>query len=118
MATKIAIVAAAALLAGISGVMAPSSARIETWRPTLAKMNAATPKPLPEPLLGLMAESAGRAAGNTEGIAVCAWIRDFVRRHGRERAIEIARLRHSDAEIAAWHRACFPGDRHLSAPAR
>jgi len=96
MTSKGAAITAAALLAGISGVLAPSNARAEAGHQ------------IPPGLARVMADGAGRAAGVPEGQSACGWARDFVRRHGRERAVEIARLQHSDAEIEAWRRACFP----------
>lgn len=101
MGIKVAAVAAIALLAGISGVLSPSSARGEAGRP------------IPPGLARVLADGAGRAAGGVDEGATCAWARDFVRRYGQERAVEIARLKYSDLEIKAWRRACFPVTRPI-----
>lgn len=91
---NVALIAAAALLAGLGGIAPPS--RADT-------------RPLPPGLARVLADGAGRAVGRDRSeLSPCAWARDFVRRYGRARAVEIARLKHSDAEIEAWRRACFP----------
>lgn len=67
------------------------------------------PKPIPQGLMTVMAEGAARAAGRDGFVeARCAQIRDFYDRYGREHTIEIARLRHTDAEIEFWRRTCLP----------
>lgn len=101
MGTRVAAIAIAATLAGISGVLAPSDARSEDGHR------------VPPGLARIMAEGAGRIVETPERTG-CAWARDFVRRYGRERAIEIARLDHADAEIEAWRRLCFPESRPIN----
>lgn len=73
------------------------------------------PKPIPEGLMTVMAEGAARAAGRAGFVeARCAQIRDFYDRYGREHTIEIARLKHTDAEIEFWRRTCMPNVRPIS----
>lgn len=43
----------------------------------------------------------------------CDWARGFVERYGRERTIEIARLKHTEAEIEATRRMCFPDEKPI-----
>lgn len=100
MSGMVAVVRAVVLAAGISGVLIPSRTVAETRRP------------IQPGLARVLADGASRAAGVPQA-AVCDWARDFVRRHGAAQAVEIARLRHTDAEIEAWRRLCFPGSRSI-----
>lgn len=103
MGIKVAAVTAVALLAGIPGGLPPSNARDE----------AGHHQPLPEPLRNLLETSAGRAVGFQEERSFCGWLRGFVQRYGRDRAIEIARLKYSDAVIEESRKACLPGSRPI-----
>lgn len=104
-----------AMLTGITGGFLASAANSEQTLifPTSneAENHQVTTgvRPIPEGLVVLMAEGAARAAGTAGFVeARCAQIRDFYGRYGREHTIEIARLRHTDAEIEFWRRTCMP----------
>jgi hypothetical protein len=103
MGTKVAAFAAVALAAGIFGVSYPIHARTEPRHP----------KPISEPLRNLLETGADRAAGFQDEGSFCGWLRGFVGRYGRDRAIEIARLKYSDAVIEAARRACMPEARPI-----
>lgn len=109
MGTKTRAIVLSPILAGIFGAILASNANSsQTIIFPSSNEGEKINKPVPDGLLAVMADGAGRAAGVDGEIETkCDQIRGFVRRYGRSRTIEIAKaLGHTDLEIEVAQRAC------------